>query len=102
MVNKDKDNFFLIFITNYLKPIVFLITIASLVCLMLFLYQNVYKTIISAEEIAILKQKVTIETINKTKIDQVVQKIEDKVSSTSTDDQVQIKNPFFSEAPDKK
>jgi len=62
--------------------------------LSVFLYKNFYQTITYAKEIIVLKEKVAPETVNLEKFNEVLDKIEKKVTPETIDWQG-IKNPFI-------
>lgn len=59
---------------------IFLIAMASLSYLTLFLYKNLYDAITQTEEILMLRGGVMIETVDINKFEEVVKKIEEKTA----------------------
>lgn len=61
-----------------------------------FLYQNVYQTVTSSDEIILLRQEVAPDTINTTQVNEVLSRLEQKINAASSQDAQAIRNPFSS------
>lgn len=66
----------------------------------MFLYQNLYQTITQSEEIVILKQEIAPDTINVKKVEELIDRIEQKKAGQEDIDWSQIKNSFAPAAAD--
>ena len=79
---------------RYSYIIVILMVIVVFFSLGMFIYNHLYLTITRARTIVILKQEVAPDTINLSKIEVVLQKINQKTTAESRVDWATIKDPF--------
>jgi hypothetical protein len=99
-----KINYFALI--KYFYPLEIALIIVFLSWLMVFLYRNVYQTIIAAKEIAVLRQETLEESLAKEKFLEITQKIQLKTAptpafinnsstATVTPAGLPLKNPFL-------
>jgi hypothetical protein len=87
-----------IFSLNYLYSLIVILSIAILSALGMFLYKNFYQTITQSEQIIVLRQEVSPDTINTKKIESVLELLNKKNTTTENSDLQNIKIPFSSDA----
>jgi len=80
-------------ISKYLYSITIVLIVAGLCFLFLFLYRNVYLTLSQAEIVTMLKKEIPEESLNKSKLTEIIDNI--KIKTTPKQKTEQIKNPFL-------
>lgn len=90
-VKKSSGN---IFSYKHIYIVVYLAGAVALSYMAYFTYQNYYQTITQAEEIAVLRQEVAPDTIDIKKVNQVLEALEKKSTTTAAVISTDIKNPF--------
>lgn len=80
---------------KYLYFFVALVITAAAIILIVFLYFNFYQTITQSQQIILLKQEVSPDTINSKKVNNILGLLDKKATSTDGIDWQTIKNPFY-------
>lgn len=78
-------------IFHYFYLFLLLLSLTAIIITGYFLYKNCYETIPQANEIVNLKGKVAVESLNTSKFNRVIKKIEEKTATGTVES---INNPF--------
>ena len=73
-----------------------LLMATGLTLLGLFLYKNLYQTIIQSKEVILLRQEVAPDIINISKVESILNSLDKKTKSTESINWLEIKNHFNS------
>lgn len=75
----------------YTYTLLFLFIVISLCATSLFLYDNFFQSLSQSDEVINLSRKIAFETIDVTKFDQLITKLEKKASTSTSSN---LNNPF--------